>query len=175
MNEGRDGDGLGVGLWGRLRYGGMYGVCVREFSGDECRRLCPLTITDTTSVNSFIWSGGLDMKVPMKKPLGYLPTNLLMLLTLSPISIPNILPNLALSPFNKSVRPFFIPFCCFSVFPFHCISVYYPFRLIPPYYSFPLSYIPSIVHTKKIKSRKRKRKSIQNNSMFKKFMIHYIF
>ena len=26
VNEGRDGDGLGVGLWGRLRYGGMYGV-----------------------------------------------------------------------------------------------------------------------------------------------------
>ena len=44
MNEGRDGDGLGVGLWGCLRYGGMYGVCVQEFSGDECRRLCPLTL-----------------------------------------------------------------------------------------------------------------------------------
>ena len=52
MNEGRDGDGLGVGLWGCLRYGGMYGVShrrsifgvwVREFSGDACRRLCPLT------------------------------------------------------------------------------------------------------------------------------------
>ena len=26
VNEGRDGDGLGVVLWGRLRYGGMYGV-----------------------------------------------------------------------------------------------------------------------------------------------------
>ena len=53
VNEGRDGDGLRVGLWGRLRYGGMYGVSHRrsmfgvwvwEFSGDECRRLCPLTV-----------------------------------------------------------------------------------------------------------------------------------
>ena len=52
VNEGRDGDGLGVGLWGHLQYGGMYGVShrrsmfgvwVQEFSGDECRRLCPLT------------------------------------------------------------------------------------------------------------------------------------
>ena len=63
-------------------------------------------ITDAISVYSFIWSGGLDMKVPMKKPLGYLPMNLLMLPTLSPISTPNILPNPALSLFNKSVHPF---------------------------------------------------------------------
>ena len=54
VTEGRDGDGLGVGLWGRLRYEGMYGVShrrsifgvwVREFSGDACQRLCPLTTT----------------------------------------------------------------------------------------------------------------------------------
>ena len=78
----------------------------------KSRRFSTLNwITDAASVNSFIWSGGLDMKVPMKKPLGYPPTNLLTLPTLSPISILNILPNLAQFPFNKSVH--FFPFYIF--------------------------------------------------------------
>ena len=66
MNEGRDGDGLGVGLWGRLWYGGMYGVShrrsifgvwVREFSGDACRRLCPLTVVHFCfeTLESCVW------------------------------------------------------------------------------------------------------------------------
>ena len=101
------------------------------------------------------------MKVLMKKPLGYPPTNLLMLLTLSLISIPNILPNLALFPFNKSIHPFFIPFCCVSILPFLCISVCYLFCLILSYYSLPLSYIPSVVHTKnKVKKKQTKNQSI---------------
>ena len=78
-------------------------------------------ITNTVSVNSFIWSGGSDMKVLMKKPLGYPPTNLLMLPTLSPISIPNILPNPALFPFNKICPSNFILFHYVSVFPLYCI------------------------------------------------------
>ena len=50
-----DGGGLRVGLWGRQRYGGMYGVLhqqnmfrvgVRGYSGDECQKLCPLTIAE---------------------------------------------------------------------------------------------------------------------------------
>ena len=36
MNEGRDRDGLGVGLWGRLRYGGMYGVSHRRSMFGVC-------------------------------------------------------------------------------------------------------------------------------------------
>ena len=67
-------------------------------------------ITDTVSVNSFIWSGGLDMKEPMKKPLGYPPTNLLTLPTLSPISILNIFPNPALFLFNKICLSIFVLF-----------------------------------------------------------------
>ena len=77
VNEGRDGDGLGIGLWGRLRYGGMYGVSHRrsmfgvshqrsmfgvwvwEFSGDECRRLCPLT-----------WAAHPQPSVPVRPSLG---------------------------------------------------------------------------------------------------------
>ena len=60
MNEGYDGDRLGVGireysgdgLWDRRRCGGTYGVSLRRsmfgvdaqgFSGDNCRKLCPLT------------------------------------------------------------------------------------------------------------------------------------
>ena len=114
-------------------------------------------ITNAISVNSFIWSGGSDMMVLMKKPLGYPPTNLLTLPILFLISIPNTLPNLALFPFNKIHPSILIPFCCVSV-----LSVYYLFRLIPSYYSFPLSYIPSIVHTKKneVKKNKKTNKSI---------------
>ena len=96
-------------------------------------------ITDAISVNSFIWSGGSDMKVLMKKPGGYLPTNLLMLPTLSLISIPNILPNLALSPFTKIHLLIFILFCYScpsilftpSIFFLHfitfCLLFYFPF------------------------------------------------
>ena len=88
----------------------------------KSRRFSTLNwITDAISVNSFIWSGGLDMKVPMKKPLGYPPTNLLILPTLSLISIPNILPNPALFPFNRICPFIFIIFHCVSVLPFHCI------------------------------------------------------
>ena len=69
VNEGRDGDGLGVGLWARLWYGGMYGVShrrsifgvwVREFSGDACRRLCPLTNAPsaTTGISPFFANKG---------------------------------------------------------------------------------------------------------------------
>ena len=43
-------------------------------------------ITAAAYANSYIWSSGLDMKVPMKKPPGYLLMNLLMLPTLSSTS-----------------------------------------------------------------------------------------
>ena len=54
----------------------------------KSRRFLTLNwITDAAYSNSYIWSSGPDMKVPMKKPPGYLLMNLLMLLTLFPTSI----------------------------------------------------------------------------------------
>ena len=114
-------------------------------------------ITDAISVNSFIWSGGSDMKVPMKKPLGYLPMNLLMLPTLSLISIPNILPNPALFPFNKSVCPFLflsIVFLSFLFFAFLSITFSVWFRLIILFHYL----IFLLLFTPKIKSRNQKTK-----------------
>ena len=104
-------------------------------------------ITNAVSVNSFIWSGGSDMKVPMKKPLGYPPTNLLTLPTLSLISIPNILPNPGLFPFNRICPSIFILFRCVSVHPFHCIPSITFSILFLSYSSVPLSF-PSLIHTK---------------------------
>ena len=106
----------------------------------KSRRFSTLNwITDAASVNSFIWSGSLDMKVLMKKLLGYPPTNLLMLLTLSPISIPNILPNLAQFPFNKSVH---FPFLYFPFTNFLSCSTYlFCFR-----HFFSVSHFPSYLH-----------------------------
>ena len=111
-------------------------------------------ITDAISVNSFIWSGGSDMKVLMKKPLGYLPTNLLMLPTLSPISIPNILPNPALFLFIKICLSIFIPFCYSSVIPHHFTpSIIFPFCFCFVIFPFHCLIFLSVIHTK-IKSRK---------------------
>ena len=119
-------------------------------------------ITDAVSVNSYIWSGGLDMKVPMKKPLGYPPTNLLTLPTLSPISIPNILPNLALFPFNKICLSIFIPFCYVSIFPpYRISSITFSvlFHLIILFHY--LILLPLFTPKNKVKKKQKTKKSIQ--------------
>ena len=111
----------------------------------------------------------------MKKPLGYPPMNLLTLPTLSPISIPNILPNPALFPFNKICPSIFIPFHCVSILSSLLHSIYYLFHLIPFYYSFPLSYIPSFVHTKNKVKKNKKQNNPFNSNKVQNFMIHYNF
>ena len=79
-------------------------------------------------------------KVPMKKPLGYLLMNLLMLLTSSLTSISNIHPNLALFTFSKTL--FIFLFLCYHFF----ISVYSLFIL----------FLNSVIHTKKTVKEKNK-------------------
>ena len=86
------------------------------------------------------WSGGSVMKVLMKKPLGYLPTNLLMLPTLFLISISHILSNPAPFQFNRICLSIFILFCYVSVFPDYSTPSIIFLLLSILLFSFPLSY-----------------------------------
>ena len=131
-------------------------------------------ITDAVSVNSFIWSGGLDMKVLKKKPLGYLPMNLLTLPTLFLISTPHILPNLVPFQFNRIHLSIFILFCYFPsshIILLHLLSSHFVSVLL---FSFLLSYFPFCYsHQNKVKQKQsnfKKKKIYQVH-----FMIHYIF
>ena len=49
--EFQGGGGLGGWLWDRLRCGGTYGVCAREFSRDDGRKLCPLSKKKRTNIS----------------------------------------------------------------------------------------------------------------------------
>ena len=69
-----------------------------------------------------------------------------------------------------SIHFYYFLLCFCPSFSLH--SVYYLFRLIPSYYSFPLSYIPSIVHTK---NKVKKTKQSFNSNKVQNFMIHYNF
>ena len=131
-------------------------------------------ITDTVSVNSFIWPGGSDTKVPMKKPLGYPPTNLLMLPTLFLISIPHILPNPVPFQFNKICQSIFIPFRYSSVIPHHFTpSIIFPFCFhfvifLSAVLFSSLLFTPNQSQEKTVQFQKKQIYQVH-------FMIHYIF
>ena len=130
-------------------------------------------IISAAYVSFSTWSGGLVMKVPMKKPLGYPPTNLLTLPTLSLISIPHILPNLALFPFNRIHPPFLffsVMFLFFHIVLLHLLSSCFLSVLL---FSFPLSYL-SFCYSHQNKVKQKKQVHFQNLQV-QNCMIHYIF
>ena len=111
------------------------------------------------------WSGGSVMKVPMKKPLGYPPTNLLTLPTLFLISIPHILPNPVPFLFNRICLSIFILFCYFPsshIILLRLLSSHFVSILL---FSFPLSYFPfHYSHQNKVKQKQSnfKKKSTES-------------
>ena len=92
-------------------------------------------ITGAAYANYYIWSSGPATKVPMRKPLGCLLMNFLMLLASSPTSISNIHPNLALFTFSKTPSIFFLILCYYFF-----NSVHSPFIIL---------FLNSVIHTRK--------------------------